>query len=152
MYSPELVTAQEELLQAARVREVQPSLYAAAREKLRNWKLTDAQIEAVIAANATHGVVLILADVSGVVVQKRADLGDFETRRGTLRVADLTKLWGLQFDLYERPGRHASAIRCATPCGLFRARSSRGASPSSTGGKIRHPRGTCPRGSGRWQP
>ncbi|MBP8878743.1 MAG: efflux RND transporter periplasmic adaptor subunit [Flavobacteriales bacterium] len=101
VYSPELVTAQEELLQAARVREVQPSLYAAAREKLRNWKLTDAQIEAVIAANATSGVVPILADVSGVVVQKRADLGDYLKRGEVLyAVADLSKLW-VQFDLYE---------------------------------------------------
>ena len=101
VYSPELVTAQEELLQAARVREVQPSLYAAAREKLRNWKLTDAQIDAVIAANATSGTVSILADVSGVVVEKRADLGDYLKRGEVLyEVADLSKLW-VQFDLYE---------------------------------------------------
>ncbi|MBK8707681.1 MAG: efflux RND transporter periplasmic adaptor subunit [Flavobacteriales bacterium] len=80
---------------------MQPSLYAAAREKLRNWKLTDAQIEAVIAANATSGVVPILADVSGVVVQKHADLGDYLKRGEVLyAVADLTKLW-VQFDLYE---------------------------------------------------
>ena len=101
VYSPELVTAQEELLQAARVREVQPSLYAAAREKLRNWKLTDAQIDGVIAANATSGTISILADVSGVVVEKRADLGDYLKRGEVLyEVADLSNLW-VQFDLYE---------------------------------------------------
>jgi Cu(I)/Ag(I) efflux system membrane fusion protein len=101
VYSPELVTAQEELLQAARVREVQPSLYAAAREKLRNWKLTETQIDGVIAANATSGTVSILADVSGVVVEKRADLGDYLDRGEVLyEVADLSNLW-VQFDLYE---------------------------------------------------
>jgi Cu(I)/Ag(I) efflux system membrane fusion protein len=101
LYAPELVTAQEELLQAARVRELQPSLYAAAREKLRNWKLTGAQIDAITAANATSGTISILADVSGVVVEKRADLGDYLKRGEALyEVADLSKLW-VQFDLYE---------------------------------------------------
>ncbi len=101
LYAPELVTAQEELLQAARVRELQPALYAAAREKLRNWKLTDAQIDAIIAANAASGTVSILADVSGVVVEKRAELGDYLKRGEVLYdVTDLSKLW-VQFDLYE---------------------------------------------------
>ncbi len=154
VYSPELVTAQEELLQAARVREVQPSLYAAAREKLRNWKLTDAQIEAVIAANATSGVVPILADVSGVVVQKRADLGDYLKRGEVLyAVADLSKLW-VQFDLYESDlaamhiGDTMRYTVRSVPGKTFKGRITfidPVVDPATA-------RGTCPRGSGRWQP
>lgn len=101
VFSPELVTAQEELLQAHNVRESQPTLYAASREKLRNWKLTDAQIDAVVAAGKANGVVAILADVNGVVVEKRADLGDYLKRGDVLyEVADLSQLW-VMFDLYE---------------------------------------------------
>lgn len=101
VFAPELVTAQEELLQAYRVREAQPNLYAAAREKLRNWKLSDDQIDAVITAGKASGVVAILADVTGVVVEKRADLGDYLKRGDVLyEVADLSQLW-VMFDLYE---------------------------------------------------
>lgn len=101
VFSPELVTAQEELLEAHRVREAQPYLYAAARGKLRNWKLSDAQIDAIIRAGTANGVVAILADVSGVVVEKKTDLGDYVKRGDVLyEVADLSRLWAL-FDLYE---------------------------------------------------
>lgn len=101
IYSPELVTAQEELLQAYRVREAQPALYNAARKKLSNWKMTDAQIDAIINAGETNGIVPILADVKGVVVEKRTDPGDYLKRGEVLyQVADLSKLWIL-FDLYE---------------------------------------------------
>src|SRR5699024_10513202 len=44
IYSPELVTAQKELLEATSSKETYPELYSAAREKLRLWKLTEAQI------------------------------------------------------------------------------------------------------------
>lgn len=101
VFSPEMVTAQEELLAAYRVREAQPGLYAAARGKLRNWKLSDAQIDAIVAAGAANGVIAILADVSGVVVEKKTDLGDYLKRGDVLyEVADLSQLW-VQFDLYE---------------------------------------------------
>jgi len=101
LYAPELVTAQEELLQAHRVSEMQPALYKAAREKLRNWKLNDAQIDAVVSSGATSGLVTIQADVSGVVVEKRAELGDYLQRGEALyQVADLSQVWVL-FDVYE---------------------------------------------------
>src|SRR6056297_2906695 len=45
IYSPDLVTAQRELLEAEKIKESQPSLFKAAREKLKNWKLTDRQVE-----------------------------------------------------------------------------------------------------------
>jgi Cu(I)/Ag(I) efflux system membrane fusion protein len=44
IYSPELVTAQQELLEAAKTRQAQPEIYEAAKDKLRQWKLTDSQI------------------------------------------------------------------------------------------------------------
>ena len=44
IYSPELVTAQQELLEAAKTKQTQPEIYEAAKEKLHQWKLTDKQI------------------------------------------------------------------------------------------------------------
>jgi Cu(I)/Ag(I) efflux system membrane fusion protein len=40
VYFPKLITAQEELLQAASTKENQPELCVAAQEKLRNWKIS----------------------------------------------------------------------------------------------------------------
>lgn len=48
IYSPELVTAQEELLQAASIKESQPELFEAAKEKLRNWKIGQGQIDQIL--------------------------------------------------------------------------------------------------------
>ena len=50
IYSPALVTAQEALFEAWKTRENQPALYRAAREKLKNWKLTEKQIDSIIGA------------------------------------------------------------------------------------------------------
>jgi len=101
LYAPELVTAQEELLQAHRIREAQPQLYASARVKLRNWKLSDAQIDAVISSGTASGLVTIQADVSGIVLEKRAELGDYLQRGEALyQIADLSQVWVL-FDVYE---------------------------------------------------
>jgi len=45
VYSPDLVTAQEELFEAQKIKDTQPQLFKSAKEKLKNWKLTDKQIE-----------------------------------------------------------------------------------------------------------
>lgn len=39
VYSPELVSAQQELIEAAKTKETQPAIYDAAREKLASGKL-----------------------------------------------------------------------------------------------------------------
>ena len=44
IYSPDLLNAQQELLEAKKLETTQPSLLNAAREKLRFWKLSDRQI------------------------------------------------------------------------------------------------------------
>jgi Cu(I)/Ag(I) efflux system membrane fusion protein len=44
LYSPELMNAQKELLEAARTKATFPQLYQASKEKLTLWKLSAAQI------------------------------------------------------------------------------------------------------------
>ena len=101
IYSPELVTAQEELLQAASIKESQPELFAAAKEKLRNWKIGDSQINRILSSGKAIQRFPISADVNGIVTEKMVDLGDYVERGMPIyEISDLSKVWVL-FDLYE---------------------------------------------------
>lgn len=101
VYSPELATAQEELFEAAKIRESQPQLFRAAKEKLRNWKLTDQQIEEILSSKNTIEQFPILSNVSGYVAQKMVNPGDYIKRgQAIFEIADLSKVWVL-FDVYE---------------------------------------------------
>ena len=53
VYSPELVTAQSELLTAMEMKENQPYLYAAVRNKLKLWKVSDDQISTIETSKKT---------------------------------------------------------------------------------------------------
>ncbi|GAB1444911.1 hypothetical protein MASR2M41_05560 [Flammeovirgaceae bacterium] len=101
VYSPELVTAQQELFEANKIKDTQPELFAASREKLKNWKLTDKQIDAIIASGTIRERFPLLADVSGVVMDRRVSVGDYVMRGEPIYdVADLNSVWIL-FDVYE---------------------------------------------------
>lgn len=101
VYSPELVTAQEELLQAYRMKEAQPELFEAAKQKLGNWKIGSATINKIISANKPIQQFPITADVSGIITSKKVDLGDYVGQGMPIyEIADLSSLWVL-FDIYE---------------------------------------------------
>lgn len=101
VYSPAIVTAQEELLQAAEIKESQPELFEAAKQKLRNWKISDAQINNMLKKGTPVERFPITADVSGVVTKLMAEQGDYLERGMPIyQIADLDKVWIL-FDLYE---------------------------------------------------
>ncbi len=101
VYSPDLVTAQEELLVAKKISQPQPELFKAAKQKLKNWKLTDKQIEQMIASNKTMDQFPILANVSGYVTKKMVNLGDYIKQGEPMyEIADLSKVWVL-FEVYE---------------------------------------------------
>jgi Cu(I)/Ag(I) efflux system membrane fusion protein len=102
IYSPELVTAQEELLEAGRLQADYPQLLKAAKSKLRNWKLSDSQIDAILERGEASGTLPIYADQGGVVLKKKVNEGDYVSRGGILyEIADLSRLWIL-FDVYEQ--------------------------------------------------
>ncbi|MEE4155641.1 MAG: efflux RND transporter periplasmic adaptor subunit, partial [Erythrobacter sp.] len=101
LYSPELVTAQEELLEAQKIATTQPALFNAAKEKLKKWKLTDKQIDQVLTSGQAIESFPILADVSGYVTEKIVNLGDYVSQGEPIyQIADLSKVWVL-FDVYE---------------------------------------------------
>ncbi len=101
VYSPEIVTAQEELLQAQEIKESQPELFQAAKQKLRNWKISESQIQNMLNRGEPIQRFPITADVSGVVTELMAEQGDYlERGMPVYQIANLNKVWIL-FDLYE---------------------------------------------------
>jgi len=101
IYSPDLVTAQEELFEARKVADTQPQFFNAAKEKLKNWKLSDNQIVQILQSGTVKEELPIHADVSGYVTEKMVNLGDYVNKGKALyQIANLNSVWVL-FDIYE---------------------------------------------------
>ncbi|WP_338794295.1 efflux RND transporter periplasmic adaptor subunit [Bernardetia sp. MNP-M8] len=101
IYSPKLLTAQQELFEAQKIKDTQPQLFNAAKEKLKSWKLTENQINGLLETGKIKEEFPILADVSGYVIDKMVNLGDYVRQgEGLYRVANLSQVWVL-FDIYE---------------------------------------------------
>ncbi len=101
IYSPELLSAQQELLEAAKMVSVQPTLLQAAREKLRLWKLSDDQISRIEKSGTVSPLVEIKANTSGIVVSKKVSQGDYVNQGSVLfDIANLSQVWAM-FDAYE---------------------------------------------------
>ncbi|EPR68481.1 efflux RND transporter periplasmic adaptor subunit [Cyclobacterium qasimii] len=101
VYSPQLVTSQEELLQASKLKGEQPALFNAAVAKLKNWKVSEAQVEQILSSQEVIKNFPIKANVSGFVSQKFANLGDHLINGQALyEVSNLANVWVL-FDVYE---------------------------------------------------
>lgn len=99
LYSPELFTAQQELLEAIHMQ--QPALVQAAREKLRLWNLTDAQIDAIRDSGQASPMVEIKSNTSGIVIAKRINQGDYVSQGSVLfDIANLSRVWAV-FDAFE---------------------------------------------------
>jgi len=101
IYSPELVTAQQELLETAKTKESQPEIYEAAKEKLRQWKLTESQITSIENSGAVLNDFEVVSNTTGIVTAKRFNNGDYISQ-GTIlyEIADLSRVW-VMFDAYE---------------------------------------------------
>jgi len=94
VYSPELVIAQQELLEAAKTKETQPDIYEAAKEKLHQWKLTDSQITAIEASGTVQNTVDITSNSGGIVTSRRVNKGDYVSQGTVLfDIADLSRVW-----------------------------------------------------------
>jgi Cu(I)/Ag(I) efflux system membrane fusion protein len=101
IYSPELVAAQQELLTASSLKESQPALYKAVRNKLKLWKLSEKQINAIESAGKVQENFPVFATVSGTVTQKMVEEGDYLKQGQTLyKIANLNTVWA-EFDAYE---------------------------------------------------
>ena len=101
LYSPDLVNAQKELLEASKMKGTQPQLLEAAKEKLRNWKLTDSQIDQILESGVVKESFPLLADNSGYVINKLVNRHDHVAQGQVIyEIVDLSSVWVL-FDVYE---------------------------------------------------
>lgn len=101
IYSPELITAQKELLEAKKIQDISPGLLTAAKNKLKYWKIGEQAIQDILTSGTIRENFNIYADHSGVVNQKRVSVGDYlSTGEVLFDVQNLYSLWAL-FDVYE---------------------------------------------------
>ncbi|MFT5602787.1 MAG: Cu(I)/Ag(I) efflux system membrane fusion protein [Flavobacteriales bacterium] len=101
IYSPSLISAQKELLEAYKVKEVNPKLYEATVNKLKFWKITEEQIESIISSETILESFNIYAGFSGVVLSKKVSVGDYLKEGEVLfDIQNLNQLWAV-FDVYE---------------------------------------------------
>lgn len=101
IYSPNLVAAQQELITAASLKESQPSLYKAVRNKLKLWKLSESQIDKIESTGKVRENFPLYATVSGTVAMVMAAEGDYlKQGQPILKVSNLNSVWA-EFDAYE---------------------------------------------------
>ena len=112
-YSPQLLSAQAELLQAVKaVKEMGPdtselirrsslATAEAAKEKLRLLGLQKEQIEEIEKTGQPTDHLTIYAPIGGIVIARHANAGDYvETGAKIYTIADLSELW-VKLDAYE---------------------------------------------------
>lgn len=100
VYSPELLTAQRELLTAYRA-DPDSSITRATREKLRLWDLLPEQIDAVIESGEAKDHFVLKAPIGGIVVARHVSEGDYvKTGEPLFKIVDLSVLWAY-LDAYE---------------------------------------------------
>jgi RND family efflux transporter MFP subunit len=113
IYSPDLVSAQEEYLLALQqqsslsnssypsIREGAQRLLEASRTRLRYWDLTEEQIEELAKEKKVRKTLTVYSPTNGVVTKKNAFEGHY-VKEGTeqYEIVDLSKVW-VDVDIYE---------------------------------------------------
>ncbi|WP_273567954.1 efflux RND transporter periplasmic adaptor subunit [Maribacter halichondriae] len=101
IYAPEMYTAQDRLLTSSSFRESNPKLWAATRNTMGLWKMTDRQIDEVLQTGKPMFNFPLIADVSGTVTEIMAAEGQFYNEGDPLyKVSNLYTVWAV-FDAYE---------------------------------------------------
>jgi len=101
IFAPNLVAAQQELITASSLKESQPALYNAVRNKLKFWKLSESQINSIEESGKVRENFPIYATVSGTVSEKMTSEGDYVKQgQPIVKVSNLNSVWA-EFDAYE---------------------------------------------------
>jgi len=108
IYSPDLVSTQEEFLSAARREQGQrnvlpnlPSLSQSARRRLQLWGITDEQIDDILRRGQADTHLTVFAPIGGTVIEKMVRAGKYVEEGETLyTIADLGHIW-LILEIFE---------------------------------------------------
>lgn len=106
LYSPDLVSTQEEYLQALRymnslgtdagadAKKSARQLVESSRRRLRNWEITEAQIQALEKQGAARNTLALHAPADGIVLEKMVMQGqNVMPGMALYKLADLSKVW-----------------------------------------------------------
>ena len=128
IYSPELVAAQQELITAYRIKDAQPQLYNAVKNKFMNWMIPESQLTEVLKTGIPKPSFTIYAQVSGVVTELMVNKGSHVMDgQPIFKVANLSTVWA-EFDAYEttiqdiKEGQDISVVVKAFPNKTFNAK------------------------------
>src|SRR5262249_44038798 len=101
IYSPEMLASEEELLLAARARDVMPSLFDAASRRLQLWDLSDDQIQQVIRTGQPIRSITVHAPMDGFVTERKAFPNQKVTPDSDLyTITDPSRVW-IMADVFE---------------------------------------------------
>lgn len=140
IYSPDIVTAQEEYLLALRqyrnvstspnerIKDNAKRLLAASRTRLQYWDISNRQIERIEQTGKVTKAVTVFSPATGVVLKKNAFPGHFvKAGEHQFEIADLSKVW-VDVEVYEyelpwvRKGMHATMDLSYIPGKEFKGR------------------------------
>ena len=103
IYSPELISAQQELLEAYLLKEQSPQLFEAAKQRLLLWSLTEAEIDTILKTKKIKYYFPVVSPVSGTVLEMKVEEGDY-VKEGEIifEVADLRRNIWVMLEAYEQ--------------------------------------------------
>jgi len=101
IYSPQLLTAQRELLETGKHKEQNPALYQATRRKLKLWELPEEEINRIENSGEVMTEIDIVSPAEGYVLNRNISTED-HVMEGTVmyKIANLSKVW-VVFNAYE---------------------------------------------------
>jgi len=101
VYSTDLLAASQELLTAAKFEDKIEGIKDASIQKLKNWKISDSQINQILSSGQPIETINIYADHSGYVMSKKVSQGDYvRTGQSLYTVGSTSRLW-LIFNVFE---------------------------------------------------
>ncbi|HED17704.1 MAG TPA: efflux RND transporter periplasmic adaptor subunit [Gammaproteobacteria bacterium] len=101
VYSPELLSAQQEYMEVLRRKGKDDSLLRATRQRLRLWDISPTQIRKLEKRKTALEYVPIMSPVSGTVIEKMVvDGSAVKAGQKLLRIADLSTVW-VEGQIYE---------------------------------------------------
>lgn len=128
IYSTELLAAAQELLTAAQYNDRVEGLKDASIQKLKNWKITDTQIQQILTSGKPMETIPIYADHGGYVLSKKLSQGDYVKQGQSIFTLGATgRLW-LLFNVYEsdianvKKGSQVTFTSSSVPNNEFKAK------------------------------
>lgn len=107
LYSPEIENLQRELLIAHQEKDENPRLFNASVKKLKNWNISQQDIDEILASGEIINRIKIRSPFEGIVSNLSVRKGNHVERGDLLfEVNDISQLWG-EFEAYEQ---HVSKI------------------------------------------